>query len=361
MIKLFIFFILITLIIFLFIKRKELFDGITDLEGIDKNGVFVNLYDNNGRKLNVTLIAQPFGSDNTFKQYLVNKPKKIYLGISSYMEFPGIPSNPEDNYIDIKDKIKNADNKQNSHYMDMYNEICEGWLHCFRNPKKYITINKPLALISESDFVDYKSLTPDNNIVKEFDYIYSCPKVNEKSHCNDWVSYNKNWGLAEKCIKIMSDMGLRGLLIGRKGCNVPPNCEATGWIDYGEMKSLYNKCKFVFIPNIVDASPRFLTEGLSMNLSCLVNKNILGGWKYVSEKTGEFFTDENDIKDSVQRLIQNMKYHSPRQYIIDNYGPVNSGKKLKEFLYKNFKNRINLPEEEVEYITIRFPKVNYKT
>ena len=103
----------------------------------------------------------------------------------------------------------------------MYLDICEGWLHCFRDPKKYINTKKPLALISESDFINYKKIKPDDKIKKEYDYIYSCPKVNSDSGCDDWVSYNKNWTLAKKCIKIMSDKGMKGLLVGREGCSVP--------------------------------------------------------------------------------------------------------------------------------------------
>ena len=31
-----------------------------------------------------------------------------------------------------------------------------------------------------------------------------------------------------------------------------------------------------------------------------------------------------------------MNMYTPRQYIIDNYGPINSGKRLKEILFKCF-------------------------
>lgn len=343
------------IIIILLIKNKnENFDGVTDISGLDKNAVFVNLYDNNGNKLNVTLISKPFGGSDDFKQYLVNKPNRIYLGITSYMEFPFMPSNPEDNYIDIKYKKEN--DGKNEHYFDMYLDVCEGWLHCFKNPQEYLPTNKPLTLISESDFVNYNLAKPDPDVVVEYDYIYNCPKVNKDSTCDDWVAYNKNWNLAKKCIKILSeDMGLKGLLIGREGCDVPKNCTTTGWVDYWEVLKLYKKAKFVFIPNQADASPRVLTECLSTNLACLVNENILGGWKYVTDKTGEFFTDENDIRKSAEKLmngINNNKY-SPRQYIIDNYGPINAGKALKKFLYENFKDRINISEDRVEYITMR--------
>ena len=341
--------------------KKENFDGVTDLNEIEKNPIFIHLYDNNGNKLNVTLISKPLFSDKDFKQLLVNKPNKIYLGITSYLEFPFDPSNPKDKYKNIRHKHNNKDySDYNANYYDMYLDICEGWLHCFRNPKEYLNTTKPMALISESDFINYQSVKPDKSINKEYDYIYSCPKVNADSGCDDWVSYNKNWDLGKKCIKVMSDMGLKGLLIGRKGCSVPKNCDTTGWVEYAEMLKLYQKAKFVFLPNQADASPRVLTECLSLDVPCMVNKNILGGWKYVNNKTGEFFTDENDIEKSVKLLMNNLSKYSPRQYIIDNYGPLNSGKKLKKFLYDNFKSRLNIPEHKVKYVTIRNKLIDFK-
>ena len=338
--------------------KKEYFDGVTDLEDIEKNPLFVNLYDNKGNKLNVTLISKPMFGEKDFKQFLVNKPNKIYLGITSYLEFPYASSNPKDKYIDVKELYdKKSDKKKgyNPYYYDMYLDICEGWLHCFKDPSKYLDVKKPLSLISESDFINFNNIKPDNNITKEYDYIYSCPKVNSDSGCDDWVSYNKNWELGKKCIKVMSDMGLKGLLIGREGCKVPDNCETTGWVEYNQMLKLYQKAKFIFLPNEADASPRVLTECLSLNVPCLVNKNILGGWKYVNNKTGEFFTDENDVKKSSNLLLNNLDKYSPRQYIIDNFGPINSGKKLKKYLFDNFRNRLNVKENEVKYVTIRNP------
>ena len=44
-------------------------------------------------------------------------------------------------------------------------------------------------------------------------------------------------------------MGLKGLLVGRKGCDVPKNCDTTGWLKYEEMLKAYQKCRFLFLPN----------------------------------------------------------------------------------------------------------------
>ena len=70
--------------------------------------------------------------------------------------------------------------------------------------------------------------------------------------------------------------GIKRLLVGRKGCNVPKNCETTGWLNYKDMINYYQQSKFVFI--LVRDASRVLTECLSLDLPCLVNKNIIGGW-----------------------------------------------------------------------------------
>ena len=348
---------LIILIIYLYLqtnKQTESFEN--NLPTLDSS-CFVHLFDNNGTKLNVILLSKPFGTDKDYKLYLNNINKYIYIGITSYMEFPHVPSNPIDDY---KIDTISADPSSNSYNVEMYFKICDGWLHCFKEPIKYLPNDKPSVLISESDFIDYKTIKPDNKVIKEFDFIYNCPKVDKESTCDDWVSYNKNWDLAYKCLPILcKKFKLKGLLVGRENCKLPDGCKeyitTTGWLDYNMNLKQYNRCKFIFIPNQRDASPRVLTEALACNLPCLVNSNILGGWKYVNKMTGEFFTDINDIETNLIILLENMKNnkYEPREYIINNYGPINSGKKLKQFLFDNYNDKLNVKMDEIEYITIR--------
>jgi len=323
------------------------------------------LYTDKGEQLNIALIPQPLGGAEQYKNLLINLPYYKYLAISSYMEFPYVPSNPMDNYIDAKlvKDLPEGEKKKNNFYLDMYLKVCDGFLHCFRDPKKYLgeSYNKPLALISDSDFVNYNVAKNDPNVEKKYDYIYSCPKVNKDSKdCNDWVAYNKNWDLAQKVIFKLSEKGYKGLLVGRQHCKVPDNCDTTGWVDYGDMLKMYQTAKVILIPNIADASPRVLTECLSTDLRCLVNENIVGGWKYVNENTGEFFTDENNVCQMMDKIMNNYDSYKPRQYIIENYGPINSGKRLKEYLYANFKDHLNVDESQVEYVTLRAPLKNFK-
>ena len=314
---------------------------------------YVNLYDNFGKKLNVILISKPFSSDEEYKVYEDNKDKNIFLGITSYLEFPAMVSNPFENFTENYKKYK-------------YKEITEGWIHGFRNPEKIFN-NTPLLFASESDWTDCNVCKPDTSIKKEYDFIYICLKVDDKKEvCDDWATYNKNWTLAKKCLDIFCNKyKLKGLLVGRKGCKLPAGCkylETTNMIKYNELTKMYNKSRFIFVPNEKDASPRVLTEALAMNIPCFVNKNILGGWKYVTDETGEFFTDETDVSNSLDILLDKIKnkQYEPRNYFVTNYSVINAGKKLKKFLYDNFSERINIKENLVDYISPEFVKSDFK-
>lgn len=47
---------------------------------------------------------------------------------------------------------------------------------------------------------------------------------------------------------------------------------------------------------------RVIVEALCLNIPVVVNKHILGGWKYVNQYTGEFFSDSSDVVDAFARL-----------------------------------------------------------
>ena len=321
----------------------------------DMKRPFVNIFDQKGRKINIILISKPFSGDDQYNTYLTNKKNNIFIGITSYLEFPNMVSNPYEDFTENYKKYK-------------YKEITDGWIYGFRNPHDYFPPGMPKLFASESDWSDCNYVKPDPKITeKKYDFIYICLKVNEKNKtCDDWATYNKNWKLAQKCLKIMCNKyKLRGLLIGRKDCKLPEGCnelmETTNMVKYADLRHMYQKSKFIFIPNEKDASPRVLSEALCMNIPTLINKNILGGWKYINDKTGQFFTSEKDIGKNIEIIMDgiNKKKYEPRQYFISNFGPKKSGKRLKEFLYSHWGDRINIPESKVEYLTPEFQKKDY--
>jgi hypothetical protein len=105
-----------------------------------------------------------------------------------------------------------------------------------------------------------------------------------------------------------------------------------------------------------DASPRTVSEAMCFNLPVLMNKNILGGWQYINDQSGEFFEPENiesgfePVLDKFMKKLNNNEY-TPREWFIKNYGKYNSGKKLMEFVKSIFKeSELNVKYEEVQYM-----------
>ena len=332
--KLILFISFIIILLLLLIQRNKLYiyDLFTDQTTESVKWPFINLCDENNKNLPIIGIMAYIDNYKSRKKLQELMDKKIKLiGLSSNNSHPRICDNPHGP----------CNKKENIMYKNKnIEDFVNGWCHCFREPNKYIKNNLPLALISESDFTDYNNIIP-KQIKKKYDFIVIQPKDNDE--CKDgWYSYYKNWPLCKKMVKILIDeLDLKGVIIGRKGCekdlNIKnmQNLKLTDNISHSELKEYMNQSKFTLLPNLEEASPRVLTESLCLDTPVLVYENILGGWKYVNDNTGEFF-NENNIKEMV-KIILNKKYN-PRQYFIDNYGVKKSGYRLKKFLQKIFPN-----------------------
>jgi len=343
------------LIYYFFVKEK--FNTPQDPKDIEVPNLprpFVNLLDDKGNKVNVILVSHPFtretGDNGSYEQYNEWKDKGIhFVGITSYSEFPSVYSNPHDALSDPEDHSwKNHD----------YMKYFRLWLTCFRDSDKYIkdTTTKK-ALISESDFINTEKFVPNPNMSKKYDFIYICLEDDKETCKEGWNYYIRNWEFAKKALKVMClKHHLKGAIIGRKNCTLPKGCsqyiELFDKLPQDELVKLYQQSKFLFLPNTADASPRVLPEALCCNLGCLVNYNILGGWKYVNiEKTGEFFKDENDFEPALLRLLQNLPNYAPREYYTTNWGKHTTGVELKKFLLNNLSN-LNFTDESTKWITL---------
>jgi hypothetical protein len=317
---------------------------------------FLNLYvvkkDGSEVASNIIFITHSFTRDDCEELYNEYKSKGAqFLGLSSYSEFPGPISNPHDVLHDPKHKAYSYD----------YFKLTRGWLSCFReeNNLKWFPKDFPRIQLGESEFGNFEQHLPDPNVKKEYDFIYLCLKDNEQ--CTDgWQSTIRRFDIAKKLLDIMcKKYKLKGLLIGRINCEIPANChnlmELTDFQEYSKFITNFNKCKFILTCSEADAGPRSLTEAMSFNLPCLVNKKILGGWQFVNDETGEFFDPDNldtfePILDKFLKKLNNNEY-KPRQWFIDNYGKYNSGKKLKEFVQSVFKeDELNFKYEDVDYM-----------
>jgi len=314
---------------------------------------FRNLKDQDNKNVNLLCVTAHMDEKHK-KEFLdyYNKGFK-FIGCSSYLSYPRLCDN-KSGYCHLDDKIK-----INGKYIEDY---VIGWCHCFKEPDKFIKGNIPKILISESDF-NSDRLKPTNDKL-EYDYLTVQPRDRDCKY--SWLSHCKNWKLAEKTIQVLTDkLNLKGVVVGRVGCDIDvekkdlvtilPTKEYSErengkiTLPYGELIEKMNKTKFVLLPNLEDASPRVLVEALSLNKPVLVNESILGGWKYINEKTGEFY-NENNIKEQTEKLLRNIEnnQYSPREYYTSKYGTVNSGKR-----FKNFLKSIYPDLSECEYV--KFP------
>lgn len=211
-----------------------------------------------------------------------------------------------------------------------YQAVCEVWCHCFREPESYLDGDLPRALISASDFTNYFTVSPEaigrNKMEQSFDFMYV-------GATEGWKRPAKGWGVAAECIpRICRELGLRALVIGSPTADFAPS-GSVAFAEALEWRNLLEKLcavRFLFVPNTMDASPRLLTEALCLNVPVVVNREILGGWKYVNRFTGVFFTGSCDVVEAVQTCLD--RSLSPREWFRANYGPYLAGSRLLQLL-----------------------------
>jgi hypothetical protein len=338
-------------------SRKETFEDIPNMKR-----PFLNMWgvrkDGSEFLVNIVFITHPFTREECITQYNDAKSKGVhFLGLSSYSEFPGPISNTHDL---LHDRNNDAWTKYD------YFDLTRGWLSCFReeNNAKWIKKGFPLVNITESDFANYEQHKPSND-AKEYDFIYICLKDGDKKEGDKdcplgWQAYIHSFEQTRKLLDIMcKKFKLKGLLVGRIGCELPKNChqlmETTDFMEYSTFIKQYNKCRFMINFNGSDASARCTTESMCFNLPVLMNKDILGGWHYINDQTGEFVDlyDFNAFEKTLSKFLRkldNGEYH-PREWFIKNYGKYNSGKRLLKFVKEVFKpEELNFSYDDIEYL-----------
>jgi hypothetical protein len=249
-------------------------------------------------------------------------------GITAYKSFPK----------PISDKT--GDNETKKDPFPYYDRIKQ-WFCCFRDPSKYgFDSSHRLLDLSESDYYDVESKESLAKIEKKYDFIYICLKDDEKTCPMDgWNAINRNFDLALKCLPIMiKEMGLKGLVIGRVGCGLEKQygdkIEVIDFLPWHEFQVKIRESRFLFVPNIYDASPRVVAESITKNLPVLMNERILCGSKYIQYETGELFTDNHDIRLALDRLLAKIDTISPIDWWKKNHSRKKAGKRMRDFLYE---------------------------
>jgi hypothetical protein len=276
-------------------------------------------------------VTGPFRDDTAIKRYYEYKEKGIYIfGITAYKTFPNVKLfGPEEGEYERNSSFDYVDN-------------IKDWLCCFKDKETYgFSIFNNIIDISESDFYNADLYDYESSTIKKYDFIYICNKDDDSCPLDGWNAVNRNFNLALKCFPILcNEFHLKGLIVGRVGCGLEKeygnSLEVVDWLDWHVLQSKMKESKILFVPNIYDASPRVVSECITKNVAVLMNKNIVCGSKYINYETGEFFTDENDLRAALTNLLNRYYKISPKKWWADNYSQEISQKKLCKFLSNAF-------------------------
>lgn len=288
-----------------------------------------------GQLVNIVLVRSPLGRSHIadVEKY---KDRILFLGICSMEDFPLPPPNP----FSLKFRA------------DAYVGMFPGFLHMFRSPKNIFPSHVKLLLMSQSDFALPRF---DKEFPKKYDFVFSGTDQDVHNDCVGWSSFAKNWTFVKQALEVMcGEYGMTGVLVatkdkpGRKACTIPSSCEGkiiqTSFLSQDKFFEYVKQSRFAFVPQVHDASPRAAAQALALNTPVLMNWNILGGWKYVNEKTGEFFHDLNDFRSSLEKIMRSLATYEPSKYMLERYGDEIQGARLKKFVEEHFGDRVQLPK-----------------
>jgi glycosyltransferase involved in cell wall biosynthesis len=317
------------------------------LEEHQKKGMFPFrwLKDENGKILPIVLVSGFFRDDEAkqrYQEYIDNGVKVV--GITAYKTFPK--------------KIEDA-SEDKYHHTDTFDYIKEikNWMVCFKDSQNYgFTSENNIIDISESDFYDVDT---DAIPAKKYDIIYVCLKDNDKCPLDGWNAINRNYELALKCIPTMIiEYGLKVLVVGRIGCGLEEeygkdNIETTDFLPWHEFQEKIRQSRILFVPNVMDASPRVIAESMIKGLPVIMNQNIVCGSKYITPDTGVLFNDESDFPTALSQILDNYPKISPKKvqdWWTEHYGTKRSAERMCDFLAGCYPDLLDQVQEVSFYL-----------
>jgi glycosyltransferase involved in cell wall biosynthesis len=207
-----------------------------------------------------------------------------------------------------------------------YLSQCVGWCHCFRDVAPFEAV--PAIDLSHSDLTDVDFVSPSRFATSppSWDFAYVCLPGRE-------IERAKGWELARECVQELMRAGFTGILIGRFPVNdFEPAQRVTlrPRLRWAEFLRCLAGARCLLVTSVTDASPRVIAEALCLNRPVVVHRDILGGWKYVDDATGAFFTGVVDVVGAVAEVLE--RPTSPRDWYCESFGLTRSGARLRDFL-----------------------------
>jgi len=243
----------------------------------------------------------------------------------------------------VKRKYKYALGMVSAHniYRKANTSHCRGWCHCFRDPETFFP-TQPTILLSESDFIDPRGVkSRPRSDQPKWDFFYFTIGGNLGSKY-------KGMDLFAQCLPILcGEFGMKGVLIKYAKANRPFSLNKTerrymkqfgrklqiytGKLNPRRMSSIMAKSRFGFFPNRLDCSPLMITESIVRDCPVLVNKQILGGWKYVdSEDNGMGLRfRKKTLKKALESMLEGK--FTPRESFMKEYGYKKTAIRLADF------------------------------
>ncbi|MFF8836963.1 hypothetical protein [Streptomyces sp. NPDC015130] len=236
-----------------------------------------------------------------------------FVGATSYLGFPGA------GFRDERD----------------YGLLCEAWLHCFREPDRFLPANGPRLLVSESDFIDPLRVDPRRVRRTPAARALTTEPVADVVHVSGaepWRQRAKNWPLAARCLRrLAAETGLRVLVVDAPpGAGSLPGVRTSGPLEWSALLAVIAAARCLFVPAVLDASPRVLAEALCLDVPVVVNRSILGGWQYVNAFTGTFFDGVDDVVPAVLGAVGTTV--GPRSWFTAHHGPARAGARVLRLL-----------------------------
>lgn len=203
-----------------------------------------------------------------------------------------------------------------------YWSLCEAWCHPFREPDDFLPPGVPRVLLSASDFTDpvrVREQARCGGRGPRVDYVYV-------GHAEGWKCHAKGWELALRCLPVLHGaLRLHGMHVGAPAVTAP-GVRTEAHLPWPQLMACLAQARFLFAPNGLDASPRILAEALCLDVPVVVNRRILGGWKYVTARTGVFFDDEGDVGPAVTACLH--RRWPTAAWFRTHHGPYLAGRRL---------------------------------
>ncbi len=307
---------------------------------------FVALTSSTGAPLDYVAVTGPIRTGAQIEMFEYLRARVRLVGFTSYLDFPrcratGEPG-PDGRPIRPPD----------------VSQSCIAWCHCFRRPEQFLPACVPAIRLPQSDFTDADVVgqlgggTAPAGAERSFDvdFVYVCD-------AGRWKEVAKNWELARQCLPVLcGTLGLRGLLVGREELPDLPDglkdhVTVEPLLPWAELLQRVRRARFAFVPSGLDPSPRILAEALALDTPVVVNHEILGGWHYVNEMTGAFFSTPDDLPDAVRDCLDGGRDGRlrPRDWYAAHHGPALAGRRLAAFLRTIDDSLDGLDEVRLDY------------